>query len=239
MLKRICSKFNNLYYRFLTRSVTRLHLSLEELRASGFSSQCGQDKWVAEVLCKGVVSGVFVDIGANDGVSFSNTFYLEQKRGWTGLAVEPIPEVYEKLSANRLCQTVNGCVGAQSGKAMFQVVSGYAEMLSGLIDEYVPQHQKRIQDEIAEYGGMCHEIETDCFTFNELVEKYDIRHIDYLNIDTEGAEYSILKSIDFSRVHISVVGIENNYADSRFPTLMKKMGFRLHSIVGDEFYLNQ
>ena len=182
---------------------------------------------------------MFVDIGANDGICLSNTFYLEKNRGWTGIAVEPIPDVYARLTVNRKCLAVNGCIGAQSGKAKFQVVSGYAEMLSGLIDEYDPHHKQRIHDEISEHGGMCREIEADCFTFNELLDKHNIRHIDYLSIDTEGAEYSILRSIDFNHIDISVVGVENNYADSRFPIFMKKNGFRLHSIVGDEFYVRQ
>lgn len=49
---------------------------LDALRKSGYYSQCGQDKWLVENAFPGVRSGVFVDIGAHDGVSFSNTFYF-------------------------------------------------------------------------------------------------------------------------------------------------------------------
>ena len=239
VVQSIASRLNALCYGLLTRSVVRKHFSQQEIKAAGYFSQCGQDKWVAEVLCKDAAAKTFVDIGANDGISFSNTWHLERKLGWTGIAVEPIPEVFDKLKANRACSVINGCVGAESGTAKFQVVSGYAEMLSGLVDEYDPRHQKRILDEVSQHGGTCREIDAVCYNFNELLDRHGIGKVDYLNIDAEGAEYSILKSIDFSRFEIAVVGVENNYADCRFPLLMKKKGYRLHSIVGDEFYVRQ
>ncbi|QXE92327.1 FkbM family methyltransferase [Geomonas subterranea] len=239
MFHKIASRLNRLCHRVLARSATRRQFDLHELKAAGYYSQCGQDQWVAEVLCKDSVTKIFVDIGANDGISFSNTCHLERNLGWTGIAVEPIPEVFRKLKANRGGILVNACIAAKPGTAKFQVVSGYAEMLSGLVDEYDPQHQQRIADEIARHGGTCREIEVECCNFNELLDRHGIRKVDYLNIDTEGAEYSILKTIDFRRFEISVVGVENNYDDCRIPLLMRKNGYVLHSIVGDEFYVRR
>jgi len=209
----------------------------QQLVAEGYHGQFGQDKWVLENLLSGKKNGTFVDIGANDGISFSNTFYLEQK-GWKGLAIEPIPSVYEKLVKNRKCITVHGCIGPKSEKRQFRVITGYPEMLSGLIDEYNPKHIKRIDKELNSHGGDYEDIEVDCFNFNELLEKHNIDHVDYLSIDVEGIEYKILKTIDFDRVNISVIGVENNYADYKIPQLLIKKGFKFHSIVGDEFYMN-
>jgi FkbM family methyltransferase len=223
----------------LAWSVPRLEFAQEKLQAEGYHSQWGQDKWIVEALLPGMESGVFVDVGAHDGVSFSNTLYLEQRLGWTGLAVEPIPEIFEKLRSNRRCAVVNGCVGSQSGKARFQVVSGYAEMLSGLIDSYDPRHLKRIESELKMYSGNRREIEVNCYTANELLEKHGIDYIDYLSIDVEGAEYSILSTLDFGRCNISVIGVENSYRDWRIPQLLKQRGFEFHAIVGDEFYIRR
>ncbi len=41
--------------------------------------------------------GYFLEIGASDGVKFSNTYLLEQKYNWSGICVEPIKDDYEKL----------------------------------------------------------------------------------------------------------------------------------------------
>ena len=207
------------------------------LKDQGYSSQSGQDKWIAETLLPGTRLGVFVDIGAHDGITFSNTLYLETQLGWNGLAVEPIPEVFDRLRLNRRCAVSNLCVAAKPGKSRFQVVSGYPEMLSGIVSEYEERHVERIRRELNKYGGSVREIEVECCTLSELIAAHGITTIDYLSIDVEGAEHSILDGFDFDGCQIRVIGVENNYRDRRIPRLLMKEGFRFHSIVGDEFYV--
>jgi len=226
-------------YGTLALSLQRPEFGREKLRAQGYYSQYGQDKWIAETLLPGIESGVFVDVGAYDGVTFSNTLYLEERLGWTGLAVEPVPEIFEKLRRNRRCAVVNGCVASRSGKASLQVVSGYPDMLSGLVDKYDPRHRRRIGRECRIYGGECREIEVSCYRLNQLLERYGIDYVDYLSIDVEGAEYSILSTFDFGCCNISVIGVENNYKDRRIPRLLGEKGFKFHSVVGEEFYVRR
>ena len=88
-------------------------------------------------------------------------------------------------------------------------------------------------------GGSFTDIDVACINFNELIQKYNISHIDYLSIDIEGGELSVLHSIDFDRVDISVVGVENNYLDYKIPQFLHKKGFQLHAILGDEIYLRK
>lgn len=154
--------------------------------------------------------------------------------GWHGVAIEPIKEVYQKLVKNRKCLAINGCIAAKTGKEYFRVISGKSEMLSGLIREYDPKHLKRIPNSVKNDGGEVKDIEIKSYNFNDLLEKVNIIEADYVNIDTEGAEYNILKSIDFERVHVSVLSVENNYSDYRIPKLMAKNGFELCAIVGDD-----
>jgi FkbM family methyltransferase len=227
-------------YEWLARSILKPVYLEESLKSEGYYSQSGQDKWIVETLLPELHSGVFLDIGAHDGVSFSNTLYLEQKLGWTGIAVEPIPEVFDKLNSNRQCVKVNGCIGSKSGKAKFQILSGYSEMLSGLVDEYDYRHLKRIRNEEAMYGKNRQEIEVDCYKLNEMLENHQFNHIDYLSMDVEGAEYSILSTFDFDRCNVVVIGVENNYKDNRIPQLLTKKGFEFHSVVGcDDFYIKR
>ena len=201
----------------------------EKLCEEGYYSQCGQDKLIVETLFPNKNNRTFVDIGANDGITFSNTYLLE-KMGWTGITVEPIPLVYEQLAKNRTCITVSGCVSNTSGKKVFRLAS----MLSGILDEYDPKHLKRIESEC----GECEDILVDSYNINELLKKYNITHIDYLTIDVEGAETTILNSLDFDQIHVSVIGVENNYNNDNIPTLLTGKGFSFHSTVGDDFYIN-
>jgi FkbM family methyltransferase len=159
--------------------------------------------------------------------------------GWTGLAVEPLPEAYKKLVNNRKCITINGCISPETGKRTFRVISGYAQMLSGLVDEYHPKHIKRIERELGLHGGKYNDIEINCYNLNELLKKYSIFYLDYLSIDIEGSEYKILDNIDFTRIYISVISVENKYSDYRIPRLLIDNGFRFHSKAGDEFYINK
>jgi len=237
--------FNELRYKHFTGRVKRQNISKKEissfqngLKAEGYYSQWGQDRLVVENLSHGKNSEIFIDIGAHDGITFSNTFFLEHKLGWTGLAIEPIPEVYEKLKCNRQCNTIQGCVGSESGKVRFLRINGYSEMLSGLIDKYNTKHLRRIEKESKLHEGKYQEIEVICYRLNELLVSHKLREIDYLSIDAEGAEYDILKDLDFERFHISIIGVENNYRDYRIPKLLINKGFDLNSIIGDEFYVN-
>lgn len=231
-------RYKDYRYQALSAGAPYHRFDYQELLNEGFYSQCGQDKWLIENLFRNRIDGVFVDIGAHDGVCFSNSYYMEQL-GWSGVAVEPMPHLFEKLNQNRNCQCVNGCISQEAGERMFRQIDGYAEMLSGLVDEYEPKHLARIEREIDQHGGSYKEFPVECFTFNTLMTELGVEKIDYLSIDAEGVELKVLKSIDFSKIEISVLGVENNYADYRIPAWLKRQGFRFDSVVGDEIYINQ
>lgn len=236
-LQRLLKYAERKLYKWEVRNVPRLWISEPELRKQGYNSQYGQDKLVAETLLPGLRQGVFVDIGAHDGVSLSNTLYFEQKLGWTGVAIEPNPSVFEKLKRNRRCVTINAGVAKQTSRQKFRVVTGYAEMLSGLVTEYDQRHEERIAREVSERGGEVKEIEIDCWNFNELMQRQGITKIDYMNIDVEGAEWAIVSGIDWDALPIRVVGVENNYKERRVLHFLKERGYRIVYFAGDEFYV--
>lgn len=184
----------------------------------------------------GLTAGYFVDIGAYDGVRYSNTLRLEQA-GWKGLAIEPNPVMFEQLRRNRRCECLMACVGADNGAVAFQVVTGYADMLSGVVAYYDPRHEARIARELTEHGGTRRIIDVPSRRLQDLLEERGITRVDFLKIDTEGAELPILRSLDFLSVDIRVVAVENNYSDPAIPRLMKARGYKIHSVVGDEIYV--
>jgi len=195
-----------------------------------YYSQGGQDRYVNERFFHDMKRGVFVDIGAYDGVHISNTFFFEEELDWTGLCVEPIPEIFERLKRNRTCDCVQGCVSDLKGERPFLRVRGYPEMLSGLVEKYDPAHLKRIYEDISRNGGDLEEILVPCYPFNELLDAHGIRRVNYLSIDTEGGEFDILASIDFDRFQIDVITVENNYSDPRYVPFLESRGFRLDSL---------
>src|SRR5262249_14412066 len=118
-----------------------------------YQSQCAQDIFLDRWLFGGISGGIFVDIGAHDGGTGSNSYFFEKTRHWRGICIEPNPTVYAKLVENRSCILRNCCISDRSGIVPFLKVSGYAEMLSGIVDKYDPQHRMRVQHELQEFGG--------------------------------------------------------------------------------------
>lgn len=215
-----------------------LFLTISFSLCAKFYSQDGQDSFIYNSFFKNKIGpGIFVDIGAHDGLTYSNTYFFEKELGWTGICIEPLPEIFNKLTKNRTCICINGCISNTNGLAQFLSIQGYSEMLSGLIDNYHPKHLDRIENELTQHGGKKEVITTQCYRLKDLLEKYNITHIDYLSIDTEGSELDILKSIDFSLMDIDIISVENNYNDPNFNKYLSSHHYKLvKKIGGDEIY---
>jgi FkbM family methyltransferase len=191
-----------------------------------YYSQYNQDYWIDQLL-EQKEKGVFLDIGANDGITISNSYFFEKNRNWEGICVEPLANVFAKLDKNRECHKVNACVSDKNGKEVFFRIEGYTEMLSGLRSEYHDTHWQRILADVAAKGDRVFEYEVDCIAVNDLLAKHSYRDIDFLSLDTEGSELKILKAIDYGRFNFSIICVENPYNDKGFEQLLSKHGFVL------------
>jgi FkbM family methyltransferase len=118
-----------------------------------FHSQRSQAEYLYKMFFKRTRNGIFVDIGAHDGVTFSNSFFFEKELDWSGVCIEPIPEVFEKLKRNRKCECLQACVNERSGKVRFTRITGCGEMLSGISNKLDPRHVDRIRETISSEGG--------------------------------------------------------------------------------------
>ena len=96
-------------------------------------SQYGQSSFVDEQLQK-IENGFFVECGAADGVSLSNTLFFEQARNWTGLLIEANPDLFQSmLTSGRNAYMMNACLGISttSERVTFQ----NAGLLGGIIGQ--------------------------------------------------------------------------------------------------------
>lgn len=193
-----------------------------------YHSQVGQDRFINETLFKNFRKGVFVDIGAHDGIDLSNTYFFEKELDWTGLCLEPNPEVFKQLTNNRSCVCICGCASSEHNvMKQFMKISGPLEMLSGLVDKFDVEHKSRIERQLKEYGGSYEVIDVNCYNLNQILEEAGIDHIHLLSLDTEGGEYEILQNFDFSKCQVDVITVEDNYRIHPFVDLLKSRGFKL------------
>ena len=192
-----------------------------------YHSQSGQDKYLDTEVFRGLRGGVFVEVGAWDGLDLSNTAFFEEDRSWTGLAIEPLPDRYAALKTNRKCTTLNCAVSDTEGEAEFLALSGPTSMLSGLTASYDPRHVARIDQEVAELGATKTLLRVPTRRLDSLFRAHGIQRVHYLSLDVEGAEAACLRSIDFTAVYIDVIGFENNYADTTLQNIafLKERGY--------------
>ena len=181
-----------------------------------FYSQFKQDE-ILESIFDGFKNGVFVDVGAHNGITFNNTLYFENTDNWTGINIEPLTSVFEKLKINRPnCKNYNCAISNVNGTANFVNATGDPEMLSGLQEYYDPRHSDRLDSHICSYGGGREVIQVSTRRLEDII---DVSHIHLLSIDVEGAEFEVIKSINFEKVYIDVILFENNFPDKSIPII--------------------
>ena len=207
-----------------------------------YCSQLGQDRFIDEFF-KQKRNGVFVDIGASEGVIISNTFFLEKERGWTGICIEPLPIQFNKLIENRNSINLNVCVSNFEGETDFAYVeceNVSTNMLSGISDEYNKKHIERILGEVKHYGGKIHNIKVPVKPLQSILDEYKMLEIDFCSIDTEGSEFSIIKSLDFDKTNIKVLIIENNYQETVIQEFLEQKEYILYKkLAFDDIFIRK
>jgi FkbM family methyltransferase len=133
-----------------------------------YYSQYLQDIFVDIVFFNKKENGYFIDIGAYDGIKFSNTYYFEKKYQWQGIAVEPNKEVFKKLKQSRTCNLINGVISDIDGEVEYMRVEGEGEMLSGIVNNFAEKHIDRIDKSVEDFGGN---------KFIETVNSHSIKNI--------------------------------------------------------------
>jgi hypothetical protein len=118
----------------------------------GYFSQCGQDKFVDQVLFEERTGRRVLDVGAYDGVTINNTYFLEQSRGWTGMCVEPLPRSSPNCRSAR-SRALNGCAALEDGSVEFLQVHDGNEMLVAGSETFDRRHVERIEEAVQQAPG--------------------------------------------------------------------------------------
>lgn len=200
-----------------------------------FYGQFGEDRYLSTFFDDNYI-GTCVDVGADDGISGSNTFYFEQK-GWFALCIEPIPHSFNKCSRIRK-NVINCCVGDQDKEDVeFNIVnlhSGNTSAISSLkIDERLIESHKHLLNNIEK-------ISVKVKTLNTIFKENNVpKFIDFISIDTENTELDVLKGLDFNMYNVNFLIIENNFNEKFIENYLTTQNFkkiRRHAV--NDFYVN-
>jgi FkbM family methyltransferase len=167
-------------------------------------------------------AGYFVEFGATDGVTGSNSYLLEADFGWHGIVAEPARCWHERLRANRSCVVDTACVWRESGATLpfSEVVKLPALSTISIFRDSDLRSKDR-------EGAKVYQVET--ISLRDLLAKHGApRDIDYISIDTEGSELEILQSFNFDEYHVRIITCEHNYTPSRdaIHALLQRHGYK-------------
>lgn len=169
-------------------------------------SQCGEDLIVQNIFKQlDITYPKYIDIGAHHPTLFSNT-YIFYKKGSSGICIEPDLELFNKIKSKRkrdVCLNI-GISEENIKKAPFYVMT--AKTLSTFSKKGSDEYQRSK----AAFGDQrVEDIKyIDLISIEELLKKYFSDFPDFLSIDTEGMDETILKSIDFEKYRPKVICTE-------------------------------
>ena len=191
----------------LVRNITPVKLTPRNIYGQFF-----QGKVVDQYYSSSKYGGFFIEAGAFDGETVSNTLFLEVERNWTGILVEANPDNFKHLqSRNRNVSSIETCL---SRKIQAEVVDFDAARIFGgiIVDgrpkpgENIPiKNRNRIQEIVNKTRRT---IKMQCFPLATIVYALGNPKIDYLSLDIEGAELEILKTIPFDKLNIQLISVE-------------------------------
>lgn len=159
------------------------------------------DRKLVNVL--GSEKGFFIEAGANDGYAQSNTYYLERMRGWTGILIEPIPELCGRCRRERPRSVVVQAALVGPGAAGREVEMYYAGLMSVAQGAFGDEGGRRrhLETGLKQHGVHgTYTIKVPAKTLSEIIdEQIPEREIDLISLDVEGSELAALSGLDLTR----------------------------------------
>lgn len=175
-------------------------------------SSFDQDTWIIKNIFRYKKNLFFIDVGAYDGISNSNTILFEKFYNWSGLLFEPNNINFKQLLKfrnNSYCHQI--------------IISNFKKKKLGITFD----NQLSKIDKNSPYKYK-----------NSKLKKYIKKRINFLDIDCEGFEESVIKSIDFKRNIIDSILIERpTYITHRI--LKKNNYIFIKSFLFDYLYIKK
>lgn len=192
-----------------------------------------------DVMCAllhgGKRDGYFVEVGVGDGTTYSNTRLLEEEFGWRGILAEPAQMFHDSIANSRSAILDRRAVGSETGNTLtFEQDDAMGE-LSGLAGERTPRGKQSVST---------YTVQT--VRLDDLLDEYGApEQIDYVSIDTEGSELSVLSGLSMQRRRIAFFTIEHNFDSHRmkkYDEILQGAGYRKiapHLSAFDYWYIHR
>lgn len=201
-------------------------------------------------LIRGFRGGFFVEAGALDGERVSNSLWLEQDLGWSGLLVEPDTENYARLvNKRRKAWITNTCLSP--------VPYPHEVIFVSLTRKKIAEDQ--FQRTLWEHRGSSHILgatlnsslydsfnmmsekdyyKAQCFPLGSMLSALGVTTVDLLSLDIQGVEKAVLQTLPWAQLKVRIIVIEivnNEKVDNAFIKEMEGIGYILYAIQAEDY----
>ena len=170
-------------------------------------------------------NGFFIEVGANDGYSQSNTYFLEKERNWKGLLVEGIPELYKKCKNIRSKSVVKNYALVSNEFPYKSITMHFANLMSVVEGSLKKEDQEKYIKKGLEIQGLdrSYSISVPVCTLEAILDQIpNTQHcIDFFSLDVEGYELNVLKGLNLSKYRPRYILVEAIFFDEVNSFLIK------------------
>lgn len=137
--------------------------------------------------------GTFLEAGAHDGYTQSNTYFLERHRGWSGILVEPVPELRVKCERRRPHAQVFGCALVGPEHDSPDVAIHFGDLMSTIGET------THAASGLSVIGRGAYSVSVPARTLSSVLDEATIGPVDLMILDLEGHELDVLRGLDRDR----------------------------------------
>lgn len=172
--EKVVAVCNQMFFEIKQYRLGRFSQDGEEIYLSSVFSACPSKK------------GFYVDVGAHHPFRFSNTYWA-YKKGWNGINIEPNEEMYHLFEENRKRDiNINCGISSSSGELTYYKFEE-------------PAYNTFVKEEFEGIREPKEKKQVSVRRLDEILDEYDVKEIDFLNIDVEGLEMEVLQSNNWEK----------------------------------------
>jgi FkbM family methyltransferase len=170
--------------------------------------------------------GYFVEAGANDGYEQSNTYFLERFRGWRGVLIEPIPELYKLCVRERPHSQVFNCALVAPADEGTEVTMHYGWLRSVVAGAWGSDEADEAWARAGDMGGWdeYYQLSVPGRTLSSVLDEAALPRIDLVSLDVEGYEAPVLEGLDLDHHAPKYLLIEMRQMGEMRPAIERRIG---------------
>ena len=195
-----------------------------KLKNARFYSQSQEDRALFMNYFKSptICGGTYVEIGALDGIRYSNTKFFEDNLDWGGVLIEAHPDNAKKLIRNRSSSKNHIISEAVCPDGQNYVNFTGSKAVGGIWDEMSDGHKQHFFS-----GSKPETVQVPCRPIGRMLNEAGIKAVDFFILDVEGAELMVLETMDWSiSVKVFVVEMGRGEKDKKVIDLLASKGYK-------------